>query len=125
MRWATFVRSHAPLIAAEDFFTTEVWTARGLVRHFTLFVIDDATRRVHVAGTTANPTSAWIEQMARNLTDCDEGFLTGKRFLVIDRNAIFSPRFKSIGRRREMGGLSPIFGHYGVRKRMNIIEAMI
>jgi hypothetical protein len=43
------------LIAAADFFTTEVWTVRGLVRHFTLFVIDVATRCVHVAGTTANP----------------------------------------------------------------------
>ena len=39
-----------------------------------------------------------MEQMARNLTDCDEGFLTGRCFLVIDRDAIFSPRFKSIVR---------------------------
>jgi transposase InsO family protein len=96
MSWATFVRSHAHFIAAADFFTTEVWTARGLVRHFTLFVIDIATRCVHVAGTTANPTSAWMEQMARNLTDCEEGFLTGRRFLILDRDGIFSPRFKSI-----------------------------
>ena len=96
MSWRTFVRSHAQSIAAADFLTTEVWTARGLVRHFTLFVIDIATRHVYVAGTTTNPTSAWMEQMARNLTDCYEGFLKGKRFLIIDRDAIFSPRFKSI-----------------------------
>jgi transposase InsO family protein len=96
MSWATFVRSHAHLIAAADFFTTEVWTVRGLVRYYTLFVIDVATRRVHVAGTTTNPSSAWMEQIARNLTFCDEGFLTGKRFLIIDRDSIFSPRFKSI-----------------------------
>ena len=98
MSWATFVRSHAHLIAAADFFTTEVWTARGLVRHFTLFVIDIATRRVYVAGTTTNPASAWMEQIARNLTDCEDGFLTGRRFLVIDRDATFSPRFKAIVR---------------------------
>jgi len=96
MSWRTFVRSHAHLIAAADFFTTEVWTARGLVRYFTLFVIDIATRRVHIAGTTTNPTSAWMEQIARNLTDCEEGFLNMKRFLIMDRDAIFSPRFKSI-----------------------------
>ena len=96
MSWATFVRAHAHLIAAADFFTTEVWTPRGLVTHFTLFVIDIATRRVHVAGTTESPTSAWMEQMARNLTDCEDGFLTGERFLIIDRDAIFSPRVKSI-----------------------------
>jgi len=39
MSWATFVRAHADAIAAADFFTTEVWTMYGLVRHFTLFVI--------------------------------------------------------------------------------------
>ena len=96
MSWATFVRSHATAIAAADFFTTEVWTTFGLVRYFTLFVIDVATRRVHIAGTTTNPTSEWMEQMARNLTDCDAGFLLGKRFLIIDRDSIFSPRFKAI-----------------------------
>jgi transposase InsO family protein len=98
MSWATFVRSHVHLIAAADFFTTEVWTARGLVRYFTLFVIDIATRHVHVAGTTESPTSAWMEQMARNLTDCEDGFLTGRRFLILDRDTIFSPKFKSIVR---------------------------
>jgi transposase InsO family protein len=96
MSWATFVRSDAHLIAAADFSTTEVWTARGLVRHLSLFVIDVGAHRVHVAGTTVNPTSAWMEQMARNLTDCEKGFLSGKRLLVIDRDAIFSPRFKSV-----------------------------
>jgi hypothetical protein len=96
MRWATFVRSHAHLIAAADFFTTEVWTARELVRYFTLFVIDIAKRRVHMAGTTANPASAWMEQIARNLTDCEDGILTRKRFLIIDRDTKFSPRFQSI-----------------------------
>jgi transposase InsO family protein len=34
--------------------------------------------------------------MARNLTDCEEGFLVAKRFLIVDRDAIFSPKFKSI-----------------------------
>ena len=96
MSWRTFVRSHAHLIAAADFFTAEVWTARGLVTHYTLFVIDIATRRVHIAGTTTHPTSEWMEQIARNLTDCQDGFLTPKRFLIIDRDALFSARFKEI-----------------------------
>ena len=96
MSWASFVRSHAHLIAAADFFVTEAWTVRGLVRHFTLFFVDIATRRVHVAGTTTNPTSGWVEQIARNVTDCDMGVLRHKKFLIIDRDAVFSPRFKSI-----------------------------
>jgi transposase InsO family protein len=96
MSWRTFVRSHSHLIASADFFTTEVWTARGLVTYFTLFVIDVATRRVYIAGTTTNPTSSWMAQIARNLTDCEDGFLNGKRVLIIDRDAKFSPGFKSI-----------------------------
>jgi putative transposase len=96
MSWRTLVRSHAHLIAAADFFTTEVWTARGLVTHYTLFAIDIATRRVHIAGTTTHPTSEWMEQIARDLTDCQDGFLTAKRFLIIDRDALFSARFKAV-----------------------------
>jgi transposase InsO family protein len=61
-----------------------------------VFVIDVAARRVHIAGTTKNPISAWMEQIARNLTDCGEGFLLGKRFFIIDREAKFSPKFQSI-----------------------------
>lgn len=90
------MRSHAHLIAAADFFTTEVWTCRGLVTHYTLFVIDISTRRVHIAGTTTHPTSEWMEQIAQHLTDCQEHFHTAKRFLIIDRDALFSPRFKAI-----------------------------
>jgi transposase InsO family protein len=96
MSWRTCVRSHAHLIAAADFFTIEVWTARGLLTHYTLFVIDIATRRVHIAGTTTHPRSEWMEQIARNLTDCQDAFLTGKRFLITDRDALFSARFKAI-----------------------------
>lgn len=73
MSWTTFVRAHANSIASADFFTTEAWTVRGLVRHFTLFFLDIDTRRVHIAGTTTNPTSAWMGQMARNATDCEVG----------------------------------------------------
>ena len=64
--------------------------------HATLVVIDIASRGVHIAGTTTNPISGWMEQIARNLTDYEDAFLAGKRFLVLDRDSIFSPGFKSI-----------------------------
>jgi transposase InsO family protein len=41
--WRTFERAHSGAIAGADFFTTEVWTWRGLVTYYTLFVIDLAT----------------------------------------------------------------------------------
>ena len=37
-----------------------------------------------------------MAQIARNLTDCEDGFLIGKRFLITDRDGKFSPRFRSI-----------------------------
>jgi transposase InsO family protein len=94
--WRTFLRSHAKVIAGADFFTTEVWTARGLVTHYTLFVIDIATRAVHIAGTTTNPDNAFMAQVARNLTDCVDGFLRNKRYLIIDRDTKFSAQFRRI-----------------------------
>lgn len=94
--WRTFIKSHADVIVAADFFTTEVWTARGLVTHYTLFLIDIATRTVHIAGTTPNPDGAFMAQVARNLTDCVDGFLRDKRFLIVDRDSKFTDRFREI-----------------------------
>jgi hypothetical protein len=51
--WRTFLAAHWEAIAAADFFTTEVWTARGLVTYYTLFVIELASRRVHLVGVDA------------------------------------------------------------------------
>ncbi len=43
---------------------------------YTLFVIDLKTRRVEIVGTTVNPTGAFMAQLARNLTDVENGFVT-------------------------------------------------
>jgi len=53
--WRTFLRAHWGAIAGADFFTTEVWTWRGLVTFYTVFVIDLASRRVHIVGSTSHP----------------------------------------------------------------------
>jgi hypothetical protein len=53
--WQTFLRAHWGAIAGADFFTTEVWTWRGLVTYYTVFVIDLASRRVHIVGSTPHP----------------------------------------------------------------------
>ena len=93
--WKTFLRVHRDVIAAADFFTVEVWTARGLVTHYVLFAIDLATRAVHVVGVTPNPDESLMAQVARNLTDSLDGFLRGKRFLILDRDTKFTARFKA------------------------------
>ena len=54
--WQTFLRAHKDAIAGADFFTTEVWTWRGLVTVYTVFVIHLASRRVQILGSTPYPT---------------------------------------------------------------------
>ena len=59
-----------------------------------LFVIDLRTRRVHFAGATPHPGESFMAQIARNLTDTVDGFLAGHRFLICDRDAKFTARFR-------------------------------
>ena len=57
-RWSTFLKAHWKVFAASDFLTVEVWTGRGLVTHYLLFVISLADRAVEVLGVTAKPGEA-------------------------------------------------------------------
>ncbi|MBI9019596.1 MAG: transposase [Phycisphaerae bacterium] len=78
--WEKFIKSHLVVLAATDFFTIELLTCKGLVRCMVLFVIDIATCRVHIAGIRINPDGQWTEQIARNFTDYEDGFLNTKKF---------------------------------------------
>ena len=70
---------------ATDFFTAEVWTRRGLQRFIVLFFIEISTRKVQIAGIASTANGLRMSQIARNLTDAEEGILTGKRHLIHDR----------------------------------------
>ena len=94
--WKAFLKAHWGEVAATDFFTTEVWTPRGLVTYYTLFLIDLRTRRVHIAGSTPNPNDSFMAQVARNLTDVVDGFLLRHRFLICDRDTKFTDQFRRL-----------------------------
>src|SRR3569833_1447506 len=94
--WATFLLAHWEVFVATDFFSVEVWTLRGLVTYYVLFVIDLSTRRVNIAGITDHPDEAFMMQMGRNLIDIDEGFLRDNRYLVMDRDAKYTPTFRAL-----------------------------
>jgi putative transposase len=94
--WNAFIKAHFEHIAAVDFFTVEVWTLRGLVRYHVLVVIDLATRRVEIAGIRADPDGDWMLQVVRNLTDAFDGFLKNKRFLIHDRDPLFTQTFRDL-----------------------------
>jgi transposase InsO family protein len=96
MPWKTFLRAHFGVIAATDFFSIEVLTLGGLVRYVVWFVIDLESRRVHIAGLIRHPHDAWIQQVARNLTDRVDGFLRDKRYLIHDRDSLFTEAFQVV-----------------------------
>jgi putative transposase len=85
--WQTFLRAHWGAIAGADFFTTEVWTWRGLVTCYTVFVIDLATRRVQGLGTTPHPDEAFMRQVVRMLAMADANQC---RVLLCDQDAKWS-----------------------------------
>ena len=91
--WNEFVRNHWDSLAACDFFTVEVWTPFGLVRYAVFFVMELSTRRVEIAGVAPDPYGSWMVQVARNLTDCFAGFLNGKRYLIHDRDPLYTAQF--------------------------------
>jgi putative transposase len=92
--WSTFLKAHWEVLAAIDFTTIEIWTKGGLVTYYLLFVMELKTRRVHFAGCTPHPDGQWMRQIARNLTDAEDGFLLGKRHVLMDRDGKFTPAFR-------------------------------
>jgi transposase InsO family protein len=91
--WQQFLRQQAASIIACDFFTIETLTLR---RYYVLFFIELATRRVHLAGATTNPTGAWVAQQARNLAINEK--LGNARYLIHDRDSKFGRAFDEVFR---------------------------
>ena len=94
--WESFLSAHWGAIAAADFLTVEVLTLGGLVRYHVLVVMDLMTRKVEIAGITSKPTGAWMKQVARNLTDAEDGFLLWMRYLVLDRDPVYTATFRKM-----------------------------
>jgi putative transposase len=94
--WREFLRRHWGQIIAADFFTVEVWTCSGLKRFIVLFFIDLSTRRVQIGGIANSANGLWMSQIARNLTDAVDGFFMGKRYLIHDRDPLYTKEFLCI-----------------------------
>lgn len=92
-RGESFLNRHWELIVAADFFTIEVSTRKGLQRFLVLFFIELSTRKVKIAGIAPAANGLWMTQIARNLTAADEGVLSGKRYLIHDRDPLFTAEF--------------------------------
>jgi putative transposase len=93
--WGEFLRQQASAIIECDFFTVETLALRRL---HVLFFLELARRRVHLVGVTANPTSAWVEQQARNLNMVLAESGQRPRFLIRDRDSKFTAGFDEVFR---------------------------
>jgi putative transposase len=94
--WAEFIRCHRAVIAATDFLSVEVLTLRGLVTYYIIFFIHLETRKVEVTGITQHPDERWMQQMARNVTMDEWGFLQNCRYLIHDRDTKYTKSFQTI-----------------------------
>ena len=103
--WKAFLQAHWEGLAACDLFTVEVLTLAGFRRYLVFFVIELKTRRVTIAGIHPQPGGAWMEQLARTLTDPVDGFLRTARLLIHDRDPLYTRVFGEI---LKSGGVQPI-----------------
>ena len=104
--WKDFIRAHQEVLAATDFFTTEVWDGARP---------GDVFRRVcHPCGDASGPDrrsnplpgrTPGMTQVARNLTMADVGGLANHRYLIHDRDGKYCPAFDEAVRD---GGVRPV-----------------
>lgn len=80
-------------MTACDFFTVELLVRREIIRCAVFFVIEFSTRKVFFTPVKLQPDGKYMRQAACILTDFEDGFLNGKRYLIHDRD----PLFKSHG----------------------------
>ena len=89
--WRECLAAHGDVLAAADCFTVEVWTPRGLPRFTVLVLIHLASRRVQIAGISAEPDGPGVPQRMRHATDAEDGCLRHIRCLIHDRDPLFRP----------------------------------
>jgi putative transposase len=91
--WRHLMTHYKDQILACDFFTVETFFLHTL---YVFFFIEVGSRRVHLAGCTDHPTSAWVAQQARQIVWELDGRTPPMHFLIHDNDAKFTEAFDTI-----------------------------
>ncbi len=91
--WRTFLTHYKDQMVACDFFTVETAWLKTI---YILFFIELGSRRVHLAGCTATPTSAWVTQQARHFNWKLQAAALPTRFLIHDHDTTVPAAFDTI-----------------------------
>jgi transposase InsO family protein len=93
LSWRAFLRQQAQSMLAVDFFTVETV---ALQRLYVLFFIELRSRRVHLAGSTASPTGAWVTQQARQFAWTLQDQPSRFRYLIRERDSKYTRDFDAV-----------------------------
>jgi putative transposase len=95
--WKQFLQSHMDVYGRTCrlrlFYGGGAYLARA-VTYYVLFFIEVGSCRVRLDGITRHPESWWMQQVARNATWEDCGYLDGCRYLLHDRDQKFCREFR-------------------------------
>ena len=91
--WRQFLAAQAAGIVAVDLLHVDTVL---LKRVYVLVFIEHGTRRMHLGGVTAQPTSDWTVQQARNLALTLGERFEDIRFLIRDRGSNFTASFDAV-----------------------------
>jgi putative transposase len=94
--WDEFFQRHRDTLWVCEFFSKKVWTLTELVEVFVLFFVHVGSRRIHLAGLTANPDRTWMVQQAHNIALRFDQEPVKPKYLLRDRDSKFVKEFDAI-----------------------------
>src|SRR5205085_10442357 len=103
---------------ATDYCTVEVVKLKGLITYYVLFFIHLESRRICMAGVTRHPDQESMEQMARNVTMEDSGFLIHRKYLLHNHDSNCGSSFRQVIEAGSVGLHTPCFDHLTKRQQI-------
>jgi len=113
--WKSFLDNHREVLAAVDFFTVPTLTFRIL---YVFFVIRHDRRKVAHFNVTTSPTAAWGRQQLHEAFP----FAAASRYLLMDRDAIFSTDVRTLVKDR---GVHPVRTSFRSSRQNRVVERWV